>query len=258
MHQTSEPPPSNFYPISESYMSRRIVAAVVAGILALLGAVILISYVNSADERAMAELDPVEVLVVSAPIAQGTPAEEIAASVVVDELPSAAVGPGAVTDLATLRGRVAATDLRSGEQILTGRFASPQELVEFGGIPVPDGHHQVTISLDASRTVGGTVSAGDTVGVFITVGDQTHLALHKILVTRVQGGLSSAQPAEGESADSGAAPVPEGGSLVTLAVNARDAETLIFASEQGSIWLTLEDPEAPTDGTRVVNPGNLY
>lgn len=238
-------------------MSRRIVAAVVAGILALLGAVILISYVNSADERAMAELDPVQVLVVSAPIPQGTPAEQIAESVVIDELPANAVGPGAVTDLGRLNGLVAVTDLRPGEQLLSGRFASPQSQVEFGGIPVPEGLHQVTVSLDSARMVGSTVSAGDTVGVFLTIGDQTHLILHKILVTRVQGGLSSAQSTEGTE-DPNAAPVPEGGALVTMAVNARDAETIIFGAEQGSIWLSQEDPTAPTDGTRVVNPGNVY
>lgn len=224
----------------------------------MLGAVLLITYVNNADDRAMARMDPIEVMVVSAPIPQGTPAEEIAASVLTDELPRASVGPNPVTSLADLAGQVAATDLQPGEQVLAGRFASPQELVEFGGIPVPEGLHQVTISLDASRTVGGTVSAGDTVGVFITVGDQTHLALHKILVTRVQGGLSSAPPADGASADPEAAPVPEGGSLVTLAVNASDAETLVFAAEQGAIWLTQEHPEAPTGGTRIVNPGNVY
>lgn len=239
-------------------MNRRVIAAVAAAVLALLGAMLLISYINGADKRAMARMDPIEVMVVSAPIAQGTPAEEIAASVLTEELPRASVGPNPVTSLAELAGQVATTDLQPGEQLLAGRFASPQALVQFGGIPVPEGLHQVTISLDASRTVGGTVSAGDTVGVFITVGDQTHLTLHKILVTRVQGGLSSAAQAEDDSADPNAAPVPDGGSLVTLAVNARDAETLVFASEQGSIWLTQEDPAAPTDGTRRVNPGNVF
>lgn len=239
-------------------MNRRIVAAVAAGALALLGAVLLITYVNKADERAMADLDPVDVLVVTAPIVQGTPAEQIAASVATQPLPAAAVGPSAVSDLTRLNGLVALTDLRPGEQVLAGRFATPQSQVEFGGIVVPDGLHQVTIALDASRTVGGTVSAGDTVGVFLTVGDQTHLILHKILVTRVQGGLSSTPPTEGASEDPNATPVPERGALVTMAVNARDAETLVFGFEQGSIWLSLEDPAAPTDGTRIVDPDNVY
>lgn len=55
-------------------MNRRLVSAIAAGVLAILGAVLLVSYVNNADSRAMADMDPVEVLVVSAPIAQGTPA----------------------------------------------------------------------------------------------------------------------------------------------------------------------------------------
>ena len=61
-------------------MNRRLVSAIAAGVLAILGAVLLVSYVNNADSRAMANMDPIEVLVVSAPIAQGTPAEEVASS----------------------------------------------------------------------------------------------------------------------------------------------------------------------------------
>lgn len=238
-------------------MSRRIVAAVVAGILALLGAVILISYVNGSEERAMAEMDPVEVLVVTAPIARGTPAEEITASVVTERLPSASLGPDPIYSLAQLGGLVAATDLESGEQVLAGRFTDARALGSFGGIPVPDGLHQVAISLDAVRSVGGTVSAGDRVGVFVSLGGQTHLTLHKILVTRVQGGLGSEESTnDGEGSE--AAPIPEGGALVTMAVNARDAETIVFAAEHSLIWLSIEDPAAPTDGTRIVTPGNVY
>lgn len=238
-------------------MNRRLVSAVAAGLLAVLGAVLLITYVNSADERAMARLDPVEVMVVSAPIAQGTPAEEIVASVLTEELPRASVGPDPVTSLAELAGQVATTDLQPGEQLLAARFTTPQALVQFGGIPVPEGHHQVTLPLDASRVVGGTITAGDTVGVFLTVDGRTHLILHKILVTRVQGGLSTSQSTEGTE-DPDAAPVPDGSSMVTLAVNARDAETLIFGAENGSLWLTLEDPQTPQDGTRLVESGNVY
>lgn len=238
-------------------MNRRLVSAIAAGVLAILGAVLLVNYVNNADSRAMASMDPIEVLVVSAPIAQGTPAEEIAASVTAEQLPKAAVGPDAVRSLAEVAGRVAATDLQPGEQVLGARFVTRQSLERFGGIPVPEGYHQVTIPLDAPRVVGGTVTAGDTVGVFVTLEDGTHLVLRKILVTRVQGGLGSTQPTEGvENPD--AAPVPDGGAMITMALTASQAETVVFAAENGSIWLSIEDPTTPKDGTRVVNPGNFF
>ena len=239
-------------------MNRRIVAAVVAGILALLGAVILVGYVNGAEERALADLDPVAVLVVTAPITQGTPAEEIAASVATNQLPVTAVGPGAVADLARLSGLVAITDLEPGEQVLAGRFASPQELVKFGGIPVPEGVHQVTIPLDSPRVVGGTVTPGDLVGVFVSLSDgRTHLILHKILVLRVEGGKTPAA-AEGAAADPDAAAKSSEGTTVTLALNAPDAEKVVFGTEHGTVWLSLVDPTTPEGGTRIVDPGNIY
>lgn len=245
-------------------MNRRLIAAVAAAVLAILGGVLLVSYVTNADERALANLEPATVLVATAPIPQGTPAEDIAPIVTTEEIPSSGVGPGAVRSLAELSGLVAATDLQAGEQLLAGRFATPLEMQEFGGIPVPESLHQVTLPLESARVVGGTVTPGDLVGVFISVDDRTHLALDKILVTRVQGGLSPSASNNGDeesaaaSTDPAAAPVHDGGAMVTLAVNARDAETIIFAAENGSIWLSVVHPDATNDGIRIVNPGNAY
>ena len=120
-------------------MTRRLVSAIAAGVLAILGAVLLVSYVNNADSRAMADMDPIEVLVVSAPIPQGTPAEEIAASVTTQRVPRAAVGPNPVRSIAEVAGRVASTDLQPGEQVLNARFVTRQSLERFGGIPVTVG-----------------------------------------------------------------------------------------------------------------------
>lgn len=240
-------------------MTRRLVSAIAAGVLAILGAVLLVSYVNNADSRAMANMDPIEVLVVSAPIAQGTPAEEIAASVTTQRLPRAAVGPNPVRSLAEVAGRVAVTDLQPGEQLLSARFVTPQSLERFGGIPVPDGFHQVTIALDAPRIVGGTITAGDTVGVFVSTGEgKTRLILRKILVTRVQGGLGATEPdAEGlENPD--AAPVPNGGAMITMALTTEQSLTVVHAAKHSNIWLSLEDDSVPNDGTPSIEHRDFY
>lgn len=238
-------------------MNRRLVSAIAAGVLAVLGAVLLITYVNTAEERAMSGMDPIEVLVVSSTIARGTPAEEIAEFVTTEQLPRSAVGPDPVRSLAELSGRVAVSDLQPGEQLLSARFATRQALERFGGIPAPKGYHSVTLALDAPRIVGGTITPGDTVGVFVTLGNQTHLTLHNIVVTRVQGGLGSTQPDEGTS-DPDAAPVPDGGAMITMALTAAQAETVVYAAEHGSIWLSIEDPTTPKDGTRIVTSENFY
>ena len=102
--------------------------------------------------------------------------------------------------------------------------------------------------------VGGQLAAGDHVGFFVSFeGDdnrasRTSKDLDKILVTSVQGAPSAAAAAEGEAAADGAgndAPaVPEGSMLVTFAVNADTAEKIVYASEFGRIWLSLEPEDA--------------
>lgn len=238
-------------------MSRRLIAGLASGLLALLGAILLITYVNGADKRAMAGMEPVEVLVVSAPITQGTPAEEIAEFITTEQLPRDAIGPDPVRSLAEISGQVAVTGLQPGEQLLHGRFATRQSLERFGGIPAPKGYHSVTVALEAQRIVGGTITPRDTVGVFVTLGDQTHLTLHNIVVTRVQGGLGATQPNVGTD-NPDAAPEPDGGALITMALTAAQAETVVYAAEHGTIWLSVEDPTTPKDGTRIVTSENFY
>ena len=62
-------------------MRRRLLAAFAALVLALVGTVVLVAYVRAADARALAGVRTVDVLVVRQPVAEGTPAADLAASV---------------------------------------------------------------------------------------------------------------------------------------------------------------------------------
>ena len=244
-------------------MRRRAIAAVVAILLAAVGSVLLARYVALADQRAMAGMDPVTVLVVTEPIAEGTPADEVAGLVTAETVPAAAVSPGSVTALDQLVGKVAATDLLPGEQVLAHRFTEPEELAQSIAVEVPPGLHQVTVRLDAARVLGGHLAAGDTVGVFMSREPEpreTRLVLHKVLVTRVQGGIAAPAAASptGEPAETAAEPVPGEVVMVTLAVDAGDAAKLVFAGEYERIWLSLEGTEASAEDAGTVTRENLY
>ena len=71
-------------------MKRRIFAAVAALLMAAVGAVQLYSYVQRADQRAMAGLETSEV-VVEEPIAEGTPADQLTELLGTKTLPAMAV-----------------------------------------------------------------------------------------------------------------------------------------------------------------------
>lgn len=238
-------------------MPRRLIAALVAVLLAAVAAILVISYVARADERAMSQMSPVGVLVVTDPVPQGTPAEALADYLAVTEVPAATVVPGGVASLGDLEGQITTTTLQPGEQLLATRFAPPEEVVEtVGDVEVPEGFHQVTVQLEPRRVLGGHLAAGDTVGFFVSSREpsQTHLVLHKALVTRVEGGVVVVENEDGTEGTQG----PSDSLLVTLAVTAPDAEVVVFAAEHETIWLSIEPENASEKGTRTVDREELF
>jgi pilus assembly protein CpaB len=238
-------------------VKRRVIAAVTALLLAVVGGVLLLAYVSAADRRAMADLTPTSVLVVTKAVPEGATAGEIEKSVEVRELPGVAVAPDATSSLDELGKLVTTTALQPGEQLLRSRLADPAALQAAKGVKVPPGMHQVSLQLEPQRAVGGKVAAGDTVGVFLSIEEKevtsTQLKLHKVLVTAVAGGPAPA--AEDGSAE--AQPAQQT-MTVTLAAEATAVGKIIFAAEHGTIWLSAEPADAPDDTAPVLTKGNLY
>jgi pilus assembly protein CpaB len=235
-------------------VKRRVIAAVTAVVLAALGGLLLLSYVGAADQRAMADLEPAAVLVATQTIPEGASGDDLAESVEVRQLPGVAVVPGTTSNLADLHGLVATTAIQPGEQVLLSRFADPAVLAAAKGVVIPKGLQQVAVQLERERALDGTIAAGATVGVFLSTKeeDTTQLALHKVLVTAVQGGGAAA----GDGGDAQAKPAEA--VTVTLALDGKSAERLIFAAEHGSIWLSSEPADAPTVSTPVTTKKSLY
>jgi pilus assembly protein CpaB len=241
-------------------MRRRLLAALTALVLFVLGAVVLLGYVRGADARALAGAQPVQVLVVDQLIPAGTPGDGLAEFVRTDTVPAKAAVAGRVTDLSELTGTVATTDLEPGEQLLAGRFERPDQLQAPGTVEVPAGLQEVSVLLDPQRAVGGRLAAGDTVGVYLSLADpkQTHAVLHRVLVTQVQGAPAAPDPTAEAGVDPAASSAPASSLMVTLAVTSQDAETVVFGAEHGTLWLSLEPEGTETGGTRVVAPDNVY
>jgi pilus assembly protein CpaB len=244
---------------------RRLLAAFAALLLLVVGTVVLLAYVNGADARALAGIRTVDVLVAEQPIPEGTSGGKLADLVTTEKVPAKAAVAGRVTDLAALAGKVASVDILPGEQLLSGRFVSPDSLTAPGQVDVPAGLQEVSVLLEPQRAVGGRLSAGDTVGVVISQTDPsgvpaTHAVLHKVLVTQVQGAPAPVDPAataDPATASAGTA-APSASLMITLAVSAAQAEAVVFGVEHGTIWLSLEPDGAQTGGTDVVTPDIIY
>lgn len=214
-------------------MNKRAVAAVGAGVLALLGVGVLYMWAQGANERAFEGAKLVEVVRVTEVVPQGTKAEDLRGSTEQAKLPAEAVPEGAVTDLSQVAGLSTTAALQPGEILLSARMGSPGERGE-GQTDVPKGMQELAIALDSQRTVASAVKPGDRVGVVVSyprAGDDenlTKLVLENILVTRSTAALD---------VESGT------GAMVTLALTGGDAAKLVNAMEFGKVWLTLQNSD---------------
>jgi pilus assembly protein CpaB len=73
----------------------------------------------------------------------------------------------------------------------------------------------------------------------------------------VQGATPAPAPAE-DGTETAAAGMPASSLMVTLAVPAKDAETVVFGMEHGTLWLSLETTGDDNGGTRVLDQGSIY
>lgn len=244
-------------------MRTRIIAAVAAVVLAAVGTLALIAYVRGADARALEGTRTVDVLVATQPIPKNTPAASLVGLVAVKSLPEMAVLPDRVTSLDQLTGQVAIADLLGGEQLVRARFADPATARSKDQGGLPEGMQEVTIQLEPQRALGGHIARGDTVGVFLSFSPpikeyNTHLRFQKVLVTRVQGAPLPAAQGESAETEDGPTPMPSGDYLISLALDAHDAERVVFAAENGRIWLSNEPLSANEAGVSIVDPGSAY
>lgn len=240
-------------------MRTRLLGGVAALIVAIIGTVLLISYVNGADARAYADTQTTDVYVVQKAIAAGTPAASIGASIAKRPVPQSVLPEGAVTDVGQIQDKVASVALEPGETLLASRFADAKSLAGPARVAVPQGLQEFTIKLPIERVVGGILQAGDTVGIVLSFPKednapaQTQLTFHKVLITGVQfsnGTAAQTQPNSSQQGQSGGTMSASQNSgntgeyLVTLARNAVDAEKIIYTSEFGKLYLTKEPSDA--------------
>lgn len=251
-------------------MKTRVIGAILALILAGIGAFLLIAYVRGADARAASGAEMVDVFVVQEEIPQGTPGESVSEFVKSDTIPQRNLADGAVTDLDELAGLVTDAAILPGEQLLEARFIDPLELAARGDVPVPEGMQLVSFTLPADRVVGGEISAGNRIGMVGTInrpelegetdaGAVTQFAFNGVLVTRVQG-ITLPDP---ESTDEAVDQNPTAGIMLTIALGTHDIERWVWFTEgedqaYASMWLTLQSESTDTSGSSSVDMSNVF
>lgn len=186
------------------------------------------------------------VLVATRAIAKGTPASAIAGGALYRPMPIVAtqLAPGAISDASLLSGKVAAAAILPGQQLTTADFSAVPAVT---GALAP---YQRAISISIGDVPGSTplLQTGDKVDVYSQftpkIGPSFNVLLERgapVLQTPAVPAAAASAAASATKAAATTTPTP--GPLV-LGVNARRAASIVYAAQQGTLYLTLRPATA--------------
>jgi pilus assembly protein CpaB len=235
-------------------MQNRLLAIMIAIVLAVVSAMALVVYANSADRRAISDQSPVQVYVASAKIEQGSTLQDAVGKIRVASIPRSALVANAVRNLGQISDRVAAVDILPGEQLLEGRWVSREEVEGENLLSLKPGFQAVSIQVDATRQVSGFITPGNRVNIYATLANVGGSKFSRLLLPNIKV-LAVGAAAQGSKQRQGA---KQNLSTVTLEVRDGQVEKVVFATESGQLYLSLVAPDAKAPRSSEMNLGNLF
>ena len=165
------------------------------------------------------------------------------------QVPEGVVVDGAVTSLDQLAGKSNGVAILAGEQIPVARISGN---VPGGALAIPNGMEAITVSLDASRGVAGSINSGDPLSIYSTFKDAPTKGAEKETVTAVLVPtaelLAVFRPLStttfGSDETQSASEQLPGSLTVTVALTPEDAQHFVFSMESGTVWFGLLPPDA--------------
>ena len=225
---------------------------IISGIAAVLAAVILIGYLHRYRESVNSASQPVTVLVARGLIEKGTPGAVVGTQDLFQTTtaPRDEVKEGAISDPASLRGRVAVADVYPGQQLTVADFSAQADAL---GNTLSADQRAITIPVDAAHGMIGDIQAGDHVDIYAGFNvkklkadgtPDTAAAERPVLKLLVADVLVLEAP------DEGASSIGAGGTKtqLTLRMGDQDAASTAFAADNGVLWAILR-PKVNADTT---------
>lgn len=151
------------------------------------------------------------------------------------EIPEGVLPAGAYTDLEDVEGKVSTTSIGRGEILVAERFASHTRGSTLAALVAPN-MRAVTVRVDDVIGVGGFLLPGNTVDVLAARKDRNQRATTETILTNIKV-LAVDQTAATEENE------PVIVRAVTLEMSPKQAEKVVKARTEGSIQLTLRNPE---------------
>jgi pilus assembly protein CpaB len=265
-------------------MTRRIVAAIAALLIALAGSLAVMNYARAADRRALAGQEAVRAYVAEEVVPAGTTAgKAVEEGLIVQKLIARTAVPDGV--LTAVEGGydqlVATSAIQPGELVLRTRFAARGTTQ--GTLLIPEGLLAMSVALDDPSHVGPFVAVGSKIAVFDTfnvlesdkkgltpAGDHlqdrheysraTRLLLAEVEVLAVGATTTVKDAKDEEETASGLAAA--GGNqnltLFTLAVTQPQAEKLVHAARTGTMTFALLGPKTVASAGKGIDDRTLF
>lgn len=242
-------------------MDRRRILLIAAAFIAALGTILVFLYVRSADARAEARFDTVNILRAVAPIETGESIEAAASTgkLALQPVPRDQLMANYQTSIDDLRGLVALGTIYPGEQIISDKFGG--EAAAASPLGIPKGELAISVNLTDPARVAGFVNPGSEVAVFLNGNDEdTGSTYTRMLLDRVTVlGVGSTTPVSTTTT------TPEGdvteqlpSTLLTLALSGKDAQRVLYATSNGELAFALLTESSAVDPGPAVTSKNLF
>jgi Flp pilus assembly protein CpaB len=241
-------------------MKVRGLTLIVSVLLAAVAAGAVFMYVRGVQDETRAEQERVSVIVAKQDIPPGSDLNTLisAGAFTTTEIPRISLVRGVVTSLQQLQGQESSSPILAGEQISSARLRGEAELGG-GVLGIPPNHKAVSLPLEAPRALSGVLRTGDHVSVYATFQEAAGVTAKFNVnpsagtasgqVTAVPGLTITVVPdvqvlQVASPTSSGIGTSAEGSEtvVVTMALEPRDAQRVIFAMERGEVWLGLLSP----------------
>ena len=247
-------------------MDRRRVLLIAAAAVAALGTVLVLVYVQGADNRARDAYETSEVLVATQQIERGETVAAAAAGgkLALEPVARGQILPGALTTTEGVEQDVAMTDIFPGEQVVPQKLGA--RAVEETRLQIPDeGDMAMSINLTDPARVAGFVNPGSEVAIFVNGTDTTTgQAYSRVLLTRVTViAVGSTTPittttttTEGQGGEQVAETLPR--TLITLSVSQPQMQKVLLGQGQGELSFALLTEDSKVKLTPPTTPQNLF
>jgi pilus assembly protein CpaB len=258
-------------------MGRRTLVLVVALLLAAVATFAVYNFLSGVEEEAAKDRVYQVVFRTSEGLIEGTQGSAVLEQIryVESEEETRLVPENVIDSLeelqATLTGRVAAGPISGGQVLTTDQWVEiTTEIAPLAG-RISEGKEAITVFASAERGVFGFIEPGDRVNVIVTMDLEIEVPIgEETIIGDVQPEEDTTGPTEVTETNTvtktftryvlQGAPAEEaapGNIVLTLELTPDQAERMVFAQENGSVWLTLVPPsfvalsDQPTEGVTV-------